>query len=107
MDVLKRGRYLRLLVELSKREPMNMQEFMEASDYVHDPALQLRNELQAAKLIVVKTAFKGRERSKEIWLTPVGRRMAEHAKGLEALAEEALKTNGEGYESSSSSRGRR
>lgn len=98
MDVVRRPRLLRVLAELARRDrPVTMMEFMELAGYAQDPAQELRADMENAKLIVVGERNEGSKRWKEISLTPLGQRIAEKVMEIDALAEEARKTDGRGY----------
>lgn len=88
-DILSRPRALKTLVELSKREPMTMRQFMEASGYFWEAANLLREEMETAGLIHVKSRLQGRVSHKEIWLTEESREIAEICHKIVRLAESA------------------
>jgi DNA-binding HxlR family transcriptional regulator len=91
LDILSRPRALRTLVEIAKKEPMTMREFMVASAYHNEGAQDLRDDLEKAGMITVATHHKGRVGHKEIRLTEEGRRVVELCKQIETVAEEAQK----------------
>lgn len=84
-DLLSRPRALRTLVALAEAEPMTMGQFMEASGYHNEPARDLREDLERAGLVVVEQHVDGRRVTKQIRLTPLARRIVEHARAIDAI----------------------
>lgn len=84
-DLLSRPRALRTLVRIAELGgTVTMGQFIDASGYHNEPAAELRDDLERGALIVVRKHVEGRKVTKQISLTPLARRIVEHAKAIDA-----------------------
>ena len=87
LDVLERPRAARVLRLLAHKEPMNQREFTAASQHSPEQAKALRDALERAGVLSVRTLpGHGRAGIKEIRLSAAGRAIAQHLAAIAQIA---------------------